>query len=159
LVVVSRRTQELQVRAARPDEREALEALQRRASEHSGTYREQLRAHPDAIVLPVEQIEQGLVLVAEDRAGIAGFSAILTPRDGACELDGLFVEPDRWRAGIGRRLVEGAAALARDGGANRMEVTANPDARGFYARLGFVAGAEVPTRFGPGRRMSRPLGP
>src|SRR4051794_20374206 len=116
-MVVSQETPPVRVRPARLEEREALEALQRRASEHSGTYREQLRAHSDAIALPAGQIARGHVLVAEDEDGVAGFSAILPPDGATCELDGLFVEPDRWRRGIGRRLVDGAAGVGRAGGA------------------------------------------
>ena len=41
-------------------------------------------------------------------------------------------------AGIGRALIEDAFGLARAGGAEVMEVLANPYADGFYARLGFV---------------------
>jgi GNAT superfamily N-acetyltransferase len=156
--VVSPGTEPLRIRPARREERAALEALQRRASEHSGAYREQLRAHPDAIELPAEQIEAGHVLVAEDAAGIAGFAAALPAGDAAWELDGLFVEPAQWQGGIGRRLVAGAADLARAAGARRLDVTANPDALDFYLRVGFAAGDEVSTRFGPGRRMSLSLG-
>jgi GNAT superfamily N-acetyltransferase len=92
--------------------------------------------------------------VAVDPAGRRlGFSVLLAARGGACELDGLFVEPDLWGNGIGRLLVSDCAARAVRAGASLIEVTANPDALGFYSRLGFVSGEEVPTRFRPGRRM------
>ncbi len=74
------------------------------------------------------------------------------------ELDGLFVEPDLMRGGIGRLLVEDAVTRARAGaGVSRLEVTANPRALGFYERVGFVRVGEVPTQFGPGIRMHRLL--
>src|SRR3954470_23112414 len=88
------------------EERAPLEALQRRASMHEPTYREQLLAHPDAIELPVEQIDAGFVRVAEFKGATAGFAVLLAADHGACELDGLFVEPEHWRAGVGRRLIE-----------------------------------------------------
>jgi predicted N-acetyltransferase YhbS len=141
------------IRAARPDEREALEALQRRASMHSGTWTEQLAAHPDAIELPAAQIAGGLVRVAEAGGAIVGFAVLLAASGGACELDGLFVEPERMGAGVGRALVADAVASAREQGASRIEVVANPDAHAFYGRVGFSAGETFATRFGPGLRM------
>jgi len=103
---------ELTIRKARPEERDALEALQRRASLALEEYREQLEAEPDAIELPLEQIERGQVLIAETWDGIAGFAAVLIGDD-AAELDGLFVEPKLWRQGIGAALVDVAVHEAR----------------------------------------------
>jgi GNAT superfamily N-acetyltransferase len=142
------------VRDAVVEERRALEELQRRASLVWEADREMLLAHPDAIELPVEQIQSGWVRVAVDDAGRPlGFSVLLAVRAGACELDGLFVEPEEWGRGIGRLLVSDCVARALRAGASRIEVTANPDAYGFYSGLGFVAGEIVPTRFRPARRM------
>ena len=54
-----------------------LEALQRRASLALGEYNEQLEAEPDAIQLPIGQIERGEVIVAELDDRIAGFAAVI----------------------------------------------------------------------------------
>lgn len=144
---------ELSIRMARPDERDALEALQRRASLALGEYREQLEAEPDAIQLPLEQIERGQLFVAELGDRIAGFAAVLVDDDVA-ELDGLFVEPDLWRQGVGAALVDVAVHEARRQGLTMM-VVANPSARIFYERCGFRLEGEAETRFGPALRMSR----
>src|SRR6476619_7256563 len=116
------------IRDARASERETLEDLQRRSSMHEPMYREQLAAHPDAIELPAEQITAGLVRVAERQGVIVGFAVLFEASEGACELDGLFVEPDAMRGGIGRVLVQDAARVARDRGATRIDVVANPQA-------------------------------
>ena len=68
---------DLSIRLARPEERETLEALQRRASLALGEYNEQLEAEPDAIQLPIGQIERGEVIVAELDDRIAGFAAVV----------------------------------------------------------------------------------
>jgi GNAT superfamily N-acetyltransferase len=143
----------LLIRDALVAEQPSLTELQRRASLHWEAYREQLRAHPDAVELPVEQIEDGLVRVAELGADVVGFASLLQPASGACELDGLFVEPAHMGAGIGRALVEDAKRIARERGATRIEVVANPEAVAFYHRVGFTGAEPVPTRFGPARRM------
>jgi N-acetylglutamate synthase-like GNAT family acetyltransferase len=146
------------IRAARGSEREALEALQRRSSMHGPMYRAQLAAHPEAIELPAEQLAAGDVRVAEQAGRVVGFAVLLERAGDACELDGLFVEPDRMRAGVGRRLVEDAKRLARKRGATRIEVVANPQATAFYAAVGFEPAGEAQTRFGPAALMALAVG-
>jgi predicted N-acetyltransferase YhbS len=144
----------LVIRSARPSEREALEDLQRRSSLHWPMYREQLAGQPDVIELPGEQISAGLVRVAEQSGLVVGFAVLLERSADACELDGLFVEPDRMGTGVGRRLVEDAKRIARERGATRIDVSANPQAVGFYERVGFVSVGEAQTQFGPAPRMT-----
>ncbi len=74
-------------------ERQALEDLQRRAALAYDIYRPALLANPGVIDLPLSQLEEQRVRVAEERGTVLGFSVVL-PRDEVCELDGLFVEPD-----------------------------------------------------------------
>jgi GNAT superfamily N-acetyltransferase len=144
---------DLSVRLARPDERATLEDLQRRASLALGDYREALLAHPDAIDLPAGQIAEGRVLVAEAEGRPLAFAVVLPAPGGEAELDGLFVEPQAWRGGIGRRLVAEAADRARTLGARSLEVVANPGAERFYLKCGFVLEATAETRFGPALKM------
>ena len=139
----------IQIRVAQPKEREDLEALQWRASLANEGDRPHLEAHPDAIELPAEQVESGQVIVAEIGGRIAGFAAVL-----GGELDGLFVEPDLWRMGVGKALVDAAILLARRRGLT-LSVTANKAALGFYERCDFTVEGEAQTRFRPALRMSR----
>jgi GNAT superfamily N-acetyltransferase len=144
----------LLLRLARIEELGELEELQRRASLALDEYREALLAHPEAIAVPAEQIERGEVVVAEIDGRIAGFAVVLD-HDGMAELDGLFVEPELWRRGIGSALVEDAVHDARSRGLSLMTVVANPGAREFYERCGFTVEGKAETRFGPALRMSR----
>ena len=144
----------LHIRSALPEERLELEELQRRSSLALETYREQLEANPGAIDLPAEQIERGDILIAELDGRVAGFAAVLTDRDKA-ELDGLFVEPELWRRGIGAALIDAAVHEARRRGLSLMTVVADPAAREFYERCGFTAEGVAETRFGPALKMSR----
>ena len=146
---MSKRADALSIRLARPEERDELEELQRRASLALPDYREQLIAHPDAIHLPPAQVANGQVLVAELDGRAVGFAAVV-----GGELDGLFVEPELWGQGIGRMLVDAATHGARRKGL-ALTVVANPTARQFYERCGFSLEGETKTRFGPGLRMSR----
>ena len=137
------------IRLARREEREALEALQWRASLANETDRPHLEANPDAIDLPAGQIADGQVWVAEIEGRLAGFAALIEG-----ELDGLFVEPDLWRSGVGAVLVETVTHEARRKGLT-LSVIANPAALGFYERCGFAVEGEAQTRFGPALRMSK----
>lgn len=147
----------LVVRTARPDERAGLEGIQRRASLVSDSWRDALLAHPDAIYLDEADIVDGSVLVAEYAGTVVGFAVILRRTSSACELDGLFVEPERWRQGIGKTLVQQAEKLASHRGASAMIVIAGNEAQGFYEALGFVATDEVQTRFGTAIAMRKRL--
>ena len=106
---------DISIRLARREEQPALESLQRRASLSNPGDRDALLAHPEAIALPVEQIVAGSVFVAERDGTVAGFAAVVPRPDGGADLDALFVEPHLWKQGIGRRLVEHAADVARAG--------------------------------------------
>ena len=138
------------VRPARPEERETLEEIQRRASYALDQYREVLEANPDAIDLPESQVAGGDVLAAEVDGSLVGFAAL----DGG-ELDGLFVEPAMWRRGIGTALVKAAVHEARRRGLSLVTVVAEPTAQAFYESCGFRVEGDAETRFGPAVRMSR----
>ena len=140
-------------RLARPNERLDLEELQHRASRTLPEYREQLDAYPEAIDLPLEQIERGQVVVAEGVDGVAGFAVVVIDQ-GSAELDGVFVEPELWLRGVGSVLVEKAAHEARRAGLS-LTVVAAPAARDFYEKRGFSVEGDAETRFGPALRMSR----
>ena len=104
---------------------------------------------PMRFICRLSQIANGQVHVAELGGRVAGFAAVV-----GGELDGLFVEPDLWRRGIGAALVDAATHEARRRGL-ALTVIANPTARGFYESCGFSHEGEAQTRFGPGLRMSR----
>ncbi len=145
----------MRIRDATAAEAPVLEALQRRSSDVWDQYREQLATHPEAIEVPQSLIDSGWVRVAvEDDDRAIGFSVVIPAGSGACELDGLFVEPDRMHSGVGRALVEDAVARASANGAACLEVTAGP-AQGFYEKVGFVVTGRAETRFGPAVRMRR----
>lgn len=134
-----------------------LESLQRRASLGNPGDRDALLANPDAIALPPEQIAAGCVFVAERDGVVAGFVAAVPRVDGGAELDALFVEPHLWKHGIGRRLVDHVAGVARARAATFLHVIGNPHAEGFYVSCGFRVIGTVDTRFGVGLEMRRPL--
>lgn len=143
------------IRQGRIEERLALIALLRRASLMNAADRDWLLAHPEVIDLPLAHLQAGRVLVAEQPTRRLGLAVVLPRQEGDAELDGLFVEPDLWRTGVGRALLTAAEAKARAGGAAIMRVVANPEALGFYVACGYEVVGEVPTRFRPALAMRK----
>ncbi len=147
-----------QIRSAKPHERNALGDLHRRSSYVWEQDRADLDAHPDALGVPFEAIDEGCVRVALGLGHrLLGFSVVAHRPDGLCELDDLFVDPDFMREGIGRALVEDVAARALMAGYRRLAVVAHPRNFPFYESAGFVQGEATTTRFGPATRMRREL--
>lgn len=147
------------IRLAWPSERVALGELHRRSSYVWEEDRANLEAHPDALGVAREAIDAGRVRVALGPGGeLFGFSVVADGAAGVCELEDLFVDPDVMRQGVGRALVEDAAARAHATGYREMTVVAHPRNFGFYGSVGFVPGEAVSTRFGPATRLRRRLG-
>jgi GNAT superfamily N-acetyltransferase len=149
----------LHLRPARPEEQADLVELQRRASLVWPEFRQQLLDRPELIQLPIEQILAGQAMVAERDGQRLGFAVVLPREDGQAELDGLFVEPNVWRGGIGRRLVEWAEQYAANFGASSLHVTANPGALAFYEAVGFVQTGEAATELAVAPTMEKALTP
>lgn len=152
------------VQQAPPVVRDATEAdlprlrelFVRSALVHEGD-RDALLAHPEHLEFswPSEGEWRCRVAVADD-GRVLGFTTAVFAAEWV-ELEDLFVDPDHTGRGVGRLLVAEVTDLARRRGLDRIEVTANPNALGFYERTGFLAGAAVKTALGPGVRMRRPL--
>lgn len=112
---------------------------------------------PRTLELTADHISAGLVIVFEHWGAPAGF-VVVTPRDdGSADLDGPFVEPDLWRSGIGRKLVEEAAQFATVLEAGVLVAIASPRAVPFYAKCGFSPDGVQTTPHGPVSVMSRSL--
>ena len=143
----------MHVRTASAEDLPALREVFRRSSLSNPGDAEALLAHPEVFVLPDTWVLAGRTRVAVSPDGsVVGF-ATTTGSGPTRELEDLFVEPDHQGTGIGARLVADAADLARRDGAHRLEVTGNPHASTFYARVGFESDGEVATELGPGIRM------
>ena len=145
------------IRAATPAERRVLEALQWRASLGNEGDRDALLRHPDAIDLSPEQIAAGGVFLLEQDGAIVGFCAILPRDDGDTDLDALFVEPSVQCRGVGRKLLEHCAEIARSKGSSALHVVGNSHAKQFYLSCGFTIAGTFETRFGVGLLMRKAL--
>ena len=129
-----------------------LQGVFRRAALSNAGDRELLRARPEFLEWSGDAIAGGRVRVAVEDGTVAGFATTL-PVEGGLELEDLFVEPDRMRRGVGRRLVEDVLDTARAEGVAHVWVTANPHAMAFYAAVGFQPAGTAMTPGGPAARL------
>ena len=142
------------IRAARPEEAEAIVVLIQRAF---GEYRGKLRPESGALRETPETIRAATktdtILLAERAGRILGCVSVRRKDD--CAYAGrLAVEPMERGIGVGRALLAAAEALARQMGSDRLRVDVRlklRDNRTFFRALGFREGAE---RCHPG--FSRP---
>jgi N-acetylglutamate synthase-like GNAT family acetyltransferase len=122
------------IRLARVEEAAALSDLCFRSKAVWGYDREFMALMPAALEVVPEHIAAGDVWIATGADGqIAGVVA-LAPGDApdTLNLNKLFVEPRHIRSGVGRALLAHAVAEARQRGAERLTILADPNAAGFY---------------------------
>ncbi|MBL8595040.1 MAG: GNAT family N-acetyltransferase [Devosia sp.] len=135
------------IRAATVADQPTLLAIVWKTVMASDRDRETQLAHPEAVEVPIEQLTSATACVAEIGGGAVGFAIVLPRADGEAELDGLFVDPERQRLGIGRQLVERTKELGRAMGASTLHVVANDDAIAFYRSVGFIQTGVTQTQF------------
>jgi len=130
----------------------AAASVYRRASLSNPGDRENLVGHPEYLILGPEGLAEGRTYVAEEDGSLVGF-ATWAETAGIIELEDLFVDPGFTRRGIATALVDCIAEVLRARGVERLEVTANPHALGFYRAVGFVDCGLAQTDFGAAPRM------
>lgn len=91
-----------------------------------------------------DSLRTRLLYVAEAGGEPIGWAALI-PRGEVGWLEDLWVEPAWIGRGVGRLLFEHVADRARELGARRLEWEAEPNAKGFYERMGgsYVRDSEV----------------
>jgi ribosomal protein S18 acetylase RimI-like enzyme len=127
-------------------------SVYRRASLSNEGDRDNLLAHPEYLILGPEGLAEGRTHVAEQDGSVVGF-ATWAEIDGIIELEDLFVDPDYRRRGLAAALVIRIAEVLRARGTERLEVTANPHAMGFYRAAGFIDCGLAETEFVTAPRM------
>ena len=130
----------------------AASEVYRRASLSNEGDRDNLLAHPEYLILGPEGLAEGRTHVAEQDGSVVGF-ATWSEAGGIIDLEDLFVDPDYRRRGLAAALVVRIAEVLRARGAERLEVTANPHAMGFYRAAGFTDCGVAETEFGTAPRM------
>ncbi|HEY3551445.1 MAG TPA: GNAT family N-acetyltransferase [Gaiellaceae bacterium] len=118
------------LRPADPGDEPRLRAVAEASKAHWGYDAERVGNWAETLDLSRE------IWIAEVAGEIVAWSALLPPSEGICELDDLWVEPRAIGTGIGTVLFRQAEAHARHLGARALRWEADPNAVGFYERMG-----------------------
>jgi GNAT superfamily N-acetyltransferase len=140
------------IRLGVPADLPAAADVYRSASLSNAGDRDNLLAHPEHLVLGPEGLAEGRTYVAEIEGVLVGFATWLEADD-IFELEDLFVDPGWMRRGIAAALVNRIVRVLRARGVERLEVTANPHAVGFYRAAGFIDCGVADTDLGVAPRM------
>ena len=141
------------IRLGAPADFPAASDVYRSASLSNAGDRDNLLANPEYLVLGPEGLAEGRTYVAEEEGTLVGFATWIEASD-IFELEDLFVDPGWRRHGIATALVNRIAQVLRARGVERLEVTANPHAMGFYRAAGFIDCGVADTVFGAAPRMT-----
>jgi GNAT superfamily N-acetyltransferase len=123
------------VRPARPDEGERLREIAIAAKSYWGYDAGRVRDWAAAGDFSAEGLRGHEVFVAEVDGDVTGWGSLI-PKDEVCWLEDLWIDPPSIGTGIGSRLFRHAAEVAKRLGATQMEWEAEPNAVGFYERMG-----------------------
>ena len=141
---------DLVIRAARADEAAALTELAMRSKAYWGYEAAFLARCRAALEVKTAALSAQPHFVAERhgrRVGFYGFESL--PDD--VGLDYLFVEPDCVGQGIGRALWQHALTVAARLGHRTLTAVADPNAAGFYRRMGAEPAGGQTSELEPGR--------
>ncbi len=141
------------IRPAERGEAERLTAICLRSKAHWGYDEAFMRLSKPAITVHEADIADGNVLVGCNAAGRAVGLVRVDPQGETAELGLMFVDPPAIGTGAGRALFEAATVLARNLGARRMTILADPNAAPFYEHMGARFLRNAPSDAIPGRTL------
>jgi GNAT superfamily N-acetyltransferase len=124
------------IRAGRADEGARLKEIAIAAKGFWGYEPVKVRAWADQGDFTPERLRELIVFVADDAGGRAIGWASLIPKGEVGWLDDLWIDPPWIGRGVGSLLFRRAADHARMLGATRLEWEAEPNAIGFYEKMG-----------------------
>ncbi len=120
---------------ARPEEAPLLTEIAFAAKRHWGYPERWIEAWGDSLTMRPEFIAANVAYCATEDDRVVGFYVLTTENDGL-HLDHLWIIPAAMRRGIGRVLFEHAVHQARAAGFDSIRIEADPNAEGFYRRMG-----------------------
>jgi ribosomal protein S18 acetylase RimI-like enzyme len=125
----------VEIRRARAADAPALTRLAHAAKRYWRYPEELMLQWKDALTVSEDFIDAYPVHCAVDGDEIVGFYAFCGSGE-TRELEHFWVAPDRVAAGIGTRLFEHALLTLRGTGGRALRIASDPNAEGFYRRMG-----------------------
>jgi len=123
------------IRPARVDEGARLKEIAAGAKGYWGYERVKVREWADQGDFTPERLRELIVFVADSGGRAIGWCSLI-PKDEVVWLEDLWIEPEWIGMGIGSLLFRQAVDHAKAHGAERLEWEAEPNAIGFYEKMG-----------------------
>jgi GNAT superfamily N-acetyltransferase len=120
---------------ATPEDADALTEVAFAAKRHWNYPERWIEAWRDILTMRPEFIAANVAYAAIENGRAVGFYLLTTEADGI-HLDHLWILPEAMRRGIGRSLFEHAVEQSRNLGFRLIKIEADPNAEGFYQRMG-----------------------
>ena len=120
---------------AKPQEADALTEIAHVAKRHWGYPERWIQSWRDILTMRPEFIATNVTYCAVEDSRAVGFYLLTNQSDGL-HLDHLWISPHAMGRGIGRALFEHALEQTKGLGHRTLKIEADPNAEGFYARMG-----------------------
>lgn len=126
---------QIQIRRAKPDEAQALTELAHAAKRHWGYPERWIEHWRTELTITPQFIEENETFVAVAEDEIIGCCALVV-NDSTAEIEHLWIRPKQMGTGLGRALFLHAKHRAEEINLPSLELSADPNAEGFYQRMG-----------------------
>jgi GNAT superfamily N-acetyltransferase len=143
------------IRQASPKEAAALTQIAHDAKRHWGYPEHWIQHWHEDLTISSDFITNNQVYVADCESEIVGFYALVV-RGRKAELEHMWVAPKHIGTGVGKELFIHAMQISARDKISEVEISADPNAEGFYKRMGARRTGEVSSEIdGQERRLPR----
>ena len=132
----------IEIRRANPEEADTLTEIAHAAKRHWKYPESWIQQWQPDLTISAEFIRTHEVFAATIDGAVVGCCALVMT-DSLAEIEHMWIRPEQMGSGVGRALFEHARARAVERGAKALELSADPYAEGFYARMGAKRIGEV----------------
>jgi GNAT superfamily N-acetyltransferase len=123
------------IEKARPEQHEVLTHIAHTAKRHWGYPEHWIEAWKDVLIITPAFITANDVYVEQNGDEVAGFYALMGSGSQII-LEHMWVLPSYMGTGVGKRLFTHAVEHAASIGATTIQIESDPNAEGFYKRMG-----------------------
>ena len=124
-----------EIRRAQPEDADTLTEISHAAKRHWGYPENWIEHWKEDLTISRDFIADNEVYVAVDRDQILGCCALVL-KDGKADLEHMWIRPEHMGTGVGRSLFMHAMERACNLNASAVDILADPNAAGFYERMG-----------------------
>ncbi len=133
----------IKIRRAQPEDADTLTQIAHAAKRHWNYPKEWIEAWKPDLTITADFIANNEVFVATGEDMVVGCCALVIAGT-LSEIEHMWIRPEQMGTGVGRALFEHARDRARELGLPVLELSADPNAEGFYEHMGATRIGDVP---------------